>query len=201
MTSGPSKGAMTSFDLATIKVKGPIAKGPEKKYTTEEIKDKLKGYVLVPREDFEQIPSGSHVRYIRSDGVFRAGGFVTCNPGISGDGRLYIVLRNDIRSKASNLVTWTVFYDDLSEIYIKNAYGGQGNPQADAKIMVLSSSLERAEKRIEEVIAATNRNISKLNDKIKKLERMVVSDEQSVYSGATSIHPIDNYLAGRSGKY
>ncbi len=186
---------MTSFNLDTIKAKGPVAKGPEKKYTPEEIKEKLKGYTSVPRVDFEQIPSGSHVRYIRSDGVFRAGGFVTCNPGISGDGRLYMVLRNDIRSKASNLVTWTVFYDDLSEVFVKNAYGQGGS---DARILELSAALERAEKRIEDVIAATNRNMVKLNDKIKRLEKMVVSDEQSVHSGATSIHPIDQYLAGRS---
>ncbi len=188
---------MTSFDLATIKAKGPIAKGPNKIYTPEEIRDKLNGYTLVPKKDLESIPSGSHVRYIRSDGVFRAGGFVTCNPGISSaekGGGLYMVLRNDIRSKAVGLVTWTVYYDDLKEVYVKNSFG---SAEVDIKIKNLAEAIERTEKRMDDIISAVNRNILKLNDKIKKLERSMVNDDQSYVSGATSIHPIDNFLASR----
>jgi hypothetical protein len=48
-------------------------------YTSEQIADKLIGYIAVPANLWGKIPKGAHVRYIRKDGAFRTGGFVNSN--------------------------------------------------------------------------------------------------------------------------
>lgn len=45
-------------------------------FTTEEQKEMLRGFQLVPRDKWLELPVGTHIRYIRKDGEMRKGGYI-----------------------------------------------------------------------------------------------------------------------------
>jgi len=65
------------FDLSQFDIKDePQPKSSKKELSPEEIQELLKDYVLVPQEKWRNIPIMSHLRYERTDGGFRKGGFL-----------------------------------------------------------------------------------------------------------------------------
>jgi len=51
-------------------------KYPPKNYTKKEIRDKIDGYIRVPKDKWADIPKGTHIRIFKKDKKFLSGGFL-----------------------------------------------------------------------------------------------------------------------------
>ncbi len=81
--------------------------------------DKLEGYFDVPRDQWQSISVGSHIRYIRMSGEFRTGGFIR-EKTTNDDGHDIFVLENDkVNRKGSKYRTFPIVLDEISHIYKK----------------------------------------------------------------------------------
>ena len=90
----------------------------KKVYTKDKIKELLKGYIIVTPDKWSDIPISSHVRYIKKDGVFASGGFVTSH-WLNKEGKPFIHLANSFKKNNSGYATWPVAHESVSIIYKK----------------------------------------------------------------------------------
>lgn len=148
-----------------LKRRGP-AGGPPRParaagYTETEQREKLTGYVSVPREFWPFIKYSTHVRYIEKTGEFRSGGFVLKNPfdtkvkGGAGEKRFF-KLQNGFNRAARDHKEWILAYEDAEYVYAKGA----------GVELTVHHDLQTAVKTL-------NANIKRLADYCKKLERRV----------------------------
>jgi hypothetical protein len=131
--------------------------GQPHEWTEGEKVEKLRGYVEVPPEYWEQVRYGTHLRYYTKADGFRPGGFVLKNPfdTAPGDGapKRFLKLQNGFSDKVRGYAQWLVAYEDLARIFIK----------PDAGTLVALQLIELAVKGL-------NENIRKLAEYSKKLE-------------------------------
>jgi hypothetical protein len=167
------------YDLSKKDVKdAPTRNRPTKVYSPEEIVAKLNGYVIVPKDNYMQIKPGmTHVRYIRMDGTFRCGGFVTYNPIESKDGRLLIKLRSGFSKRGGGNVDWLVRYEDIDRLYIK----------IGMEYKIYMETMDKYKKSqtdlLESIVLKLSERLKKINARLKRLEAR--DDTISVISDAT----------------
>ncbi len=203
-----------SFNLDESKAKGPPMRGASKYYTDEEIQEKLKGYTRLSREEFENVRPGTHIRYVRNDGNFRAGGFVTCNPLKTKEtegSRTYMLMRNDIRPRCKGLIQWVIYYDEIQDIYSKAIpCGCGGSEETERRMKEMREHIDRLEEsnrdmreKINEALRKVSRNFARADKRMERLEALAReardSDTISVAgSTVSSIHPIcQDIMEGR----
>ena len=87
-------------------------------YTEAQIKELLVGYIQVAVDRWVDVPVGSHVRYVKRDGVFVRGGFVTSH-WLNAEGKKFIHLANNIARGGTGYVTWPVAHESLVTLYKK----------------------------------------------------------------------------------
>jgi hypothetical protein len=88
-----------------------------KKYDKTEIDTLLREYVLLPQKSWKSLDRGIHIRYIRNDGRFVRGGFVT---GYSSqNGRNLLTLANGFNAAVKGYSAWTIALDSIKYLYIK----------------------------------------------------------------------------------
>ena len=138
---------------------------PARVWTAEEQAEKLSGYLEVPREHWEGVRYGTHVRYFTEADGFRAGGFVQKNPfeyrpkGATEDAR-GMRLQNGFDPRGRGYAAWFVNYKTITRLYLK----------PDASVLVLIASLEIA-------VRGLNDNIRKLAEHQKKMEARLAALE------------------------
>lgn len=87
------------------------------KYSKDEIDKMLNGYVSLPQKSWAALDHGAHVRYIRLDGRFVRGGFVS---GYSmQNGRRLLTLANGFNATAKGYSVWTIGLDSIKQLYVK----------------------------------------------------------------------------------
>lgn len=143
--------------------------GVDRKYvarvwTEEEQKEKLKGYLEVPPENWCQVRNNTHVRYYTIEEGYKSGGFVLKNPfdcmTTEGEKR-FIKLQNMFNPREKGYVCWLVSYDKLDKLYMK----------PDAATIVALHSTEVAVKQL-------NDNIRKIVEFTKRLDARVTALEK-----------------------
>lgn len=127
-----------------------------REWTEEEIAEKLDGYLEVPKSNWEQIQHGTHMRYMTKEKGFRTGGFVQKNPFDtiptgSTEQKRFVKMQSGYGTGSA---TWVVAYEDLDKVFIK----------PDASTMILLGMLTTA-------VAGLNENVTRLAERIKRLER------------------------------
>lgn len=137
------------MDLETRVVKGERYQHPEIYRTEDEINDLLEGYVQVPATQYDQIKSGTHLRYFLKDGRFRSGGWVTINPHSSkpdeaGRTQKYILLRSSINMKGG--FNWCVNYEQLSQVWVK--IGPEYKMFIEPQLIRLNKKIKDIQKRL-----------------------------------------------------
>lgn len=128
-------------------------------YSEAERKEKLKGYLPVPRDLWPAVQYGTHVRYVKIDGEFCVGGYVQWNPEtirVGDEDRQCLRLMSDFSRASPRHIDWVVAYDDIETLYARG----------EAVEMKLLQDL----RRVAEVL---NTNILSLDERVKKLERAV----------------------------
>lgn len=137
--------------------------------TDEEKRQKLQGYVKVPREFWPFLKYSTHVRYIETaakGGEFRSGGFVLKNPfdtKVRGglEEKRFVKLQNGFYKAARDHAEWIVAYEDIEHLYAKG----------EAVELTLQRDIQTA-------VAALSSNISRVAEYCKKLEQRVAACER-----------------------
>ncbi len=121
--------------------------------------------MLVPREFWPAIRHSTHIRYVRTDGKYRSGGFVQKNPMVpdrgQGRGKQFIKLQNGFYPRAQGYVTWPVAYEDLAEVYVK----------MDAVALANQQNVEAVVRRLNANITKMAAHVNTLESRIRNLER------------------------------
>jgi hypothetical protein len=128
------------------------------KYTKGDIDKLLHGYVSIPQNTWAALDHGSHVRYVRLDGRFVRGGFVS---GYSlQNGRRLLTLANGFNATSKGYSVWTIGLDSIKTLYVKKAFV----PTA----LRVKASPHSQTKTPE--IATLKKTISDMQKRLKKLE-------------------------------
>jgi hypothetical protein len=141
--------------------------------TEDEKREKLVGYLLVPREFWPNVKYGTHVRFIeteaKSGGAFHSA-FIAQNPfdttprGTTTEKRFFKFQNNFYKNQAGHL-EWIVAYEDVEFLYAK----GEG-----AELALQRDLLE--------VTTKITANANRLAEHIKRLEARVGALEQQLES-------------------
>lgn len=138
-----------------------------KKYTSDDIYKLLKGYTLVPRAQWQDIPVHSHVRYIKNDGKFARGGFVISH-WFDKNKNPMTQLANGFNSGKKGYHTWPVAHLSVREIHKKD--DGRAFTKGDADIkQELNVIKEHANKMIDTI----NNNNARIKDLEKKVTILI----------------------------
>lgn len=152
--------------------------GGKKKLTDGEISALLKGYNLVPQENWASIPIRSHIRYYKKDGSFVRGGFVITIDKAGG----FIHVANNLFDKAPNYKIWPLNFAKTNKIYAKplaNPPAPLGQPSqppqpAPPQVHTPQGSLsapgtprnksDQHEKKITDIVSHMNKMITAIKD-------------------------------------
>lgn len=162
------------FDL-TNKTGGAITTPTDNKkykkseYSQEQIGSLLNGYIDVPREKWKDIPVDSHIRYIKKDGTFARGGFIT-NHWFNKEGKPFIHLANNFKKKAKGYATWPIAHESVSKIYKKP--DAKGSIEMDVVRGKTGEIISQINKLVDVVKVQKNR-LDNQEEEIRKLYRIV----------------------------
>ena len=106
---------------------GGVSKNKTESFSTDEINQLLDNYTEVPSNEWHNLHIGDHIRYMKSDGDFKRGGFIRKK---SEEKDVYFLLENfALGSKTTNskYISWTMHLSNVSKIFLKNKGGGNGD--------------------------------------------------------------------------
>jgi hypothetical protein len=117
--------------------------------TPDEQNKMTMGYTEVSQSEWESIPKGAHIRYLRKDGNFRTGGYVRnvwINAYGVNKGRKCVQLASALGYKAK---TWTVCFDDVDKIWkqteSENQFGQPMQQMANVDVSGIKTNAESIE--------------------------------------------------------
>jgi hypothetical protein len=90
----------------------------KKDYTPDQIKTLLQQYMEVSADKWADIPINSHIRYIKKDGTFVRGGFLTSH-WLNKEGKPFIHLANSFKKRTEGYATWPVAHESVAKLYKK----------------------------------------------------------------------------------
>lgn len=137
-------------------------KYPSKSYTNDQIKKLLVGYIEVGKHKWAEIPVGAHIRYIKNDGTFVRGGFVT-NHWFNKEGKQFIHIANNLNKGTPNYATWPMAHEAVARVFKK--------PDTKSGI-----ELDIVRGKTVEIIS----QINKLVDAVKIQKRRIDSQETDI---------------------
>jgi len=131
----------------------------------------LENYAEVPKDKWEKIPVGSHVRYLRKDGGFRSGGFIQSMwSKIMGDQQMSYFQLGKYQNSKKN---WKLPLISVDKLWVSNV--GIENPKIKEDISANAEDLEYLKSAVEQLKA----DMSKMNNEqnrilnlIKKLHKL-----------------------------
>lgn len=132
---------------------GPALQRLARTWTPQDQEERLAGYIEVPREFWEQLRYGSHIRYYTAEGEYRPGGFVVKCPTELGGGKKGLRIQNGFDKKAQGYFAWAVGFPEVSRIFVK----------PDAGTLVVLANVEA-------VVKGLNENIRRIVDFVRSLE-------------------------------
>lgn len=148
----------------------------KKIYTEEEIRDKLRDYIFVPKDQYKNLRFNSHVRYYKSDGSFNGGGYInlTAKEG-KDEGKTYMQLKSNIYN-AKKGISWMVDYDNIDKLYV----------QASPDLLEYKKYCRALEDYMRDGFGKIGTYLGKLDKRIKRLESYVANnggDNMSTITG------------------
>ena len=141
-----------------------IKKGGAKlqsKYNKSKIAELLVGYINVPQNQWGSLEKGTHVRYMRTNGKFVRGGFVSGYSTIGNDRTLNI--ENGFDASSNGYAFWSIRLTLVKAIYAKKMPATASLPE---RPLINSYSLTSNE----EVIIWMNKATKTINSLSKRVE-------------------------------
>lgn len=155
---------------AVSKKRGAPVKGYAKReYTEAQIKELLVGYIQVAADRWGDIPVGSHVRYVKRDGVFVRGGFVTSH-WLSAEGKKFMHLANNLARGGAGYATWPVAHESLATVYKK--VDAKSGIEMDV-VREKTSEMIGQMNRLVDVVKAQKNRLDALESDQKKMYRLI----------------------------
>lgn len=153
-------------------------------FTTDEQKNMLKDFKLVPKEKWLQLQIGTQIRYIRKDGEMRKGGYIQY---IDPKGEFMSISLTEIDQRQSK--HWRLPLNGVAEIWCADA-----NASAAASFQKMSSA-PTSNPDINETIASIKEDIRQLKIEIQRVMNQQKRIIKSVGINAVRLDRIEG--AGR----
>ena len=142
--------------------------------SNEEISDTLQGYTEVSSDNWDTMIIGSHIRYLRKDGLFRSGGYIK-NTWMSTQGKnknkLSIQLGSGLSYKSP---TWNITLTDIDKIWIRNVENSNNidNSQLDELHKISKNNTESIE-YLTKSVSQVKIDIAKLNNEQQRIINLI----------------------------
>jgi hypothetical protein len=138
-------------------------------YSNAQIKKLLEGYIEVPRDKWDDIPTRSHIRYIKKDGKFVRGGFVS-NHWLNKEGDKFIHLANSFARKGKKPATWPMAHATVSRVFKKT--GKDSGIEMDV-VRTKTTEIIGQINRLVDVVKQQRVEIDKLKEDNKRIVMML----------------------------
>ena len=89
------------------------------KYSDDDIAKLLKDYKSIPSTAWGSLSYGTHIRYVRTDGRFVRGGFVSGY--IKSNDKTLINISNGFNASIKGYSAWSIALDSIKYIYVKSS--------------------------------------------------------------------------------
>jgi hypothetical protein len=130
--------ANNPFDLTTMIGKGVktsaepyVYRAGSDSYSDTQISDLLKNYEEVPKETWGELPTSIHIRYTKSDGTFKRGGYVV-NQYVSNKeetkGASMLRLKSNLTPSAKE---WTINLSGIDTLYQNKLFKRKNSPDTE----------------------------------------------------------------------
>jgi hypothetical protein len=179
MSKEPNPFDIKSSDLAPVITTGVAGKKPKypsikkkglkKDYSQDQIRELLKGYIEVSKALWSDIPISSHIRYIKKDGAFVRGGFVTSH-WLNKEGKPFIHLANSFKKRSPGYATWPMAHESVAKIFKKT--DAKSGIEMDVVRGKTAEIIGQINILVDVVKQQTNRLDAQEND-IKKLQSLI----------------------------
>jgi len=144
--------------------------------TNEEQEQLLENYEEVPRESWETLPVGIHIRYLRKDGTFRRGGYiisvVNIMSGVNKDNKMIQLASNNSPYAKS----WSTNLERVQKIWKAKLNSDGGVNQINESVSKeTKESIEYLTKNVDQIkidIAKINNEQQRIVNLIKKLHNI-----------------------------
>lgn len=145
---------------------------PPRPMEKEKVKEQLQGYIIVPRDQWDTISAGNHIRYINTAGKYHTGAFV--RDTYAREGQKYFQLENRRFGKSGDqgYSTWPLPYDEIKHLYKKIPTGSATEFNMVRKELV--STKNQIEEIRNEIFNESNSRFQ-LEGRIEKLESELTS--------------------------
>jgi len=171
------------------------AQFPKTEYTTDKINDMLEHYNEVPKNDWINLPIGTHIRYMKKSGDFKPGGFIRVKK--PGDKAHFLLENVPFGSKATSPTysSWIMNFDNVAKIFSKDKNAPsqpyvphtqtQTQPQTAQQPLMQQSQpynpesiiengmMQREIDELKKIVSENNSKISKLNEELADLTLVV----------------------------
>jgi hypothetical protein len=189
------------FDNNPSEIKAqPVQTGgtqfPKTEYTTDKINDMLEHYNEVPKNDWINLPIGTHIRYMKKSGDFKPGGFIRLKK--AGDKAHFLLENVPFGSKATSPTysSWIMNFDNVAKIFSKDKNApsqpyvaphtqpqtGQPQPSPiqqpqtapyNPESIIENGMMQREIDELKKIVSENNSKISKLNEELADLTLVV----------------------------
>ena len=143
-------------------------------YTKDQIINFLVDYNEVEKEEWINIPVNTHIRYLRTDGKFRRGGFV--QNIYNKDSKYFIMIQNGFDENKKGYVKFPVAFNDISRLWANVVIENKEKEMKDeiknelaSKINNCSSDMFSEISSLELRIETLEENINSINKQLKQI--------------------------------
>lgn len=179
------KGTDIDYNSDDEKNKNKITKKITKDMTQEEITEFLKNTIIIPKEQWEQIPINSYISYIKEDGKFIKGGYVKLifnkKKSSTDNGSIYLIYGTKL-DKYNNDKYYKEFTINLSNI--KEIYKKIDN-SAIIEYQIIKNNINK-------LLLSQNSKIDELIVKINTFDKKINKLEENHYKTLKLIKNLHN---------
>jgi hypothetical protein len=137
---------------------------------TQNNENSLYGYELVPKNEWEKIPYGTHIRYKKNDGSFKKGGFVKAiwqQKDSKGNDSVKIDLTNGFGERSIN---WSIYLNNIDKIWQKTNNATEVK-QVQSQAQAQSQFFDQKEEidYLNESMKHMKKEMQNMNNELKKM--------------------------------
>jgi hypothetical protein len=164
-------------------------------YTDDEIAKLLVGYTQISKESWPLLKKNDHIRYRRTNGLFRRGGFIV-NQWISiqdskPSTRMIQLISNPFIGISAKNKPWNIAYDDVSTIWQKNKIEPKPQSNSDSEADSESEPTEKTPKP-KQAIGSSEIDLDHIYQQLDafRVETMRLANEQkNIIELIKRLHP------------
>jgi hypothetical protein len=121
----------------------------------------LQGYNMVSIEKWANITSGSHIRYLRKDGEFRKGGYITSIINTQDNEGINTIKFDLVSNYSPTAIKWSLYRGSIDKIWVKeSAPVLPPQPRDNTELLELKMDIKLCKDAIESI----KKELQKINN-------------------------------------